>query len=121
MIKSRYAKIVLGVLLTGLILVLAGVALGWPPYHGGRPHVGIYFDLTEAFNRAMAEERGDSKSYNTSASDQYLKQIAVSAEFLVKTNLELIRLQQELIDLLKQQQAGKRPAHPKAGKKGGKP
>ncbi len=110
MIKTGYGKVILGLLLTGLIVAIAGVALGWPPYHGGQPHVGIYFDLTEAFNRAMAEESGDSKNYTTSASDQYLKQIAVSAEFLVKTNLELIRLQQELIDLLKQQQGGTKPS-----------
>ncbi len=107
MMKSGYARIVLAMLLTGLLAAAAGVALGWPACSQGRTHVGIYFDLTEAFNRAMASESGDAKNYGTSLSEQYLKQIAVGTEFLVKTNLELIRLQQELIDLLKQQKAGK--------------
>ncbi len=102
----KYFKLALGVSAACLIVLGAGVAFswhhGWHPGRGG-PHVGIYFDLTEAFNQALTEQNAGSKNYSNNPSEVYLKQIAVSSEFLVKTNLELIRQQQEIIELLKKQ------------------
>jgi hypothetical protein len=66
---------------------------------------GIYIGLTQDFYRALeSESDSGSKVYGDHKSDEYLRQIAVSAKFMVETNLKLLEMQEEIIDLLEKAQ-----------------
>jgi len=62
------------------------------------PKKRIEVHLTESFYRALRAE--DGKTYTTSTSDEYLRQIAVSTRFAVETNLRIIDQQSRIIALL---------------------
>jgi hypothetical protein len=64
--------------------------------------------LTEDFYQALRSE--GAKTYTTGASDEYLRQIAVSTRFMVETNLQLLQQQKRIIQLLEELKA--RPAKP---------
>jgi hypothetical protein len=66
------------------------------------PPAGIYIELTEDFYRALNQAHTqDSGRLTTSPlSDEYLRQIAVSAKFMVETNLQLLRQQERVLQLL---------------------
>jgi hypothetical protein len=68
----------------------------------GPPPAGIYIELTEDFYRALnqAESRDSSTLSTRPLSDEYLRQIAVSAKFMVETNLQLIRQQERMLQVL---------------------
>jgi len=62
---------------------------------------GIYINLTEDFYRALNEEAQDTKTYSNQKSDEYLRQIAVSSKFMVESNLQILKQQEKIIQLLK--------------------
>ena len=70
----------------------------------------IYIGLTEDFYRALQSE-GDSgnRVYGDRKSDEYLRQIAVSAKFMVETNLRLLETQERIIELLERAQTTRSP------------
>lgn len=94
-------------LLCGTVFILA--LMLWIPgiSHGGegipRTQVpkGVYVDLTRDFYETLRQE-GDrgTKVYSNDPSSEYLRQIAVSTRFIVETNLQILRLQEEIIRLL---------------------
>ena len=55
----------------------------------------------EALYEALKEDnyRG-TKSYSNDPSTEYLKQISISARFMVETNLNILRQQERIIQLL---------------------
>lgn len=59
----------------------------------------IEVELTESFYRALRAE-GTHKTYRTDASEEYLRQIAVSSRFTVESNLKIIKQQDRIIELL---------------------
>lgn len=62
---------------------------------------GVYLDLSETFYRALeTSATGGEKVYGTDMADEYLRQIAVSTRFMVETNLQLLRQQERIIQLL---------------------
>lgn len=62
---------------------------------------GVYINLTEDFYRALREESDrQSTTYSTDKSNEYLRQIAVSTKFVVETNLQIIKQQEQMIRLL---------------------
>lgn len=64
-------------------------------------HSGIFLKLTEDFYRALQEEsREGTRTYGTDRSDEYLREIAVSAKFMVETNLHILKQQETIIRLL---------------------
>ena len=63
---------------------------------------GVYIDLTRDFYEALKRDGGDSKVYSNDPSDQYLRQIAVSAKFMVETNLQILKQQEEIRLLLRE-------------------
>jgi hypothetical protein len=66
---------------------------------------GIYIELTQDFYRALeSESDAGNKVYGDRKSDEYLRQIAVSAKFMVETNLKLLEMQERIIDLLEKAQ-----------------
>lgn len=104
---------------TGLlpILLLAVLAVQAadqrPPQAPGQRHsyppVGIYLDLTEEFNRAMQYDgAGGTRTLSTNLSEDYLHQIAVATRYTVETNLQILKQQERIIQLL-EKSAGKTP------------
>jgi hypothetical protein len=81
-----------------------------PPQAPGQRHayppVGIYLDLTEEFNRAMQYGAGgNTRTLSTSMSEDYLHQIAIATRYTVETNLQILKQQERIIQLLEAQQA----------------
>jgi hypothetical protein len=63
---------------------------------------GIYLELTEDFYKALKEDAGDTKRYSNQMSDAHLREIAVSTRFMVETNLQILRQQEKIIQLLEE-------------------
>jgi len=62
---------------------------------------GVYVDLTRDFYEALRGTTEDgNKVYTNNMSDEYLRQIAVSSTFTVRTNLQIIKQQERIIQLL---------------------
>ncbi len=69
---------------------------------------GVYLELTKDFYEALREDTGRSKTvYTNDPSAEHLKEIAVSARFMVRTNLEILKQQEEMIRLLRRLLEGK--------------
>ncbi len=63
---------------------------------------GVYIELTEEFYAALRDDAGDTRTvYTNDPSARHLEEIAVSARFMVKTNLAILEQQEELIRLLR--------------------
>jgi len=67
---------------------------------GSRANVpqGVYIELTRDFYEALKKEGG--KSYSNDPSTDYLKQISISSRFMVETNLQMLKQQDRIIQLL---------------------
>lgn len=61
---------------------------------------GVYIELTQDFYQALKDESTDAKRYTNKASDEYLRQIAVSSRFMVETNLQILQQQERILQLL---------------------
>ncbi len=62
---------------------------------------GVHVDLTSDFYRALREESDpNTKTYSNDPSVAYLKEIAVSSRYTVETNLQILKNQERLIQLL---------------------
>jgi hypothetical protein len=91
-----------------LFIVILGIGLffaevGFAQDKAGRNGFqdGLYIELTESFYRALrGEAERDSVTYTTEMRNEHLRQIAVSARFMVETNLQIIRQQEQMIRLL---------------------
>ncbi len=91
-----------GLLLLSALLLPIGPSspAGDRPPQGGRSPA-VFLDISEAFYRALEARDGGEKVYGTNAmADEYLRQIAVSTRFMVETNLQLLRQQERIIQLL---------------------
>ena len=99
--QKKAVPFVLAVALLGFLCILslrAGAADRPAEY---RLPKGVYVDLTREFYEALqGNNPGGEKIYSNDRSDEYLRQIAVSAKFTVETNLQIIQQQSEIIQLL---------------------
>ena len=89
-----------------LCILIAGPA-GWGtaaqegPSRSQIPE-GVYLELTEDFYEALRRGSGrDATVYSNDPSADRLREIAVSARFMVQTNLEILKQQEEMIQLLR--------------------
>jgi len=89
-------------------LCLLGVILGPPGVspagdESGNRHTpeATYIHLTKDFYEALKEEsdRG-AKTYSNDLSKDYLRDISISTRFMVQTNLQILRQQEKIIELL---------------------
>ena len=83
-----------GIIAMAVLLVSMG---GWAAA-ADEPGTRIEVELTESFYRALRAE--GNKTYSTDKSEEYLRQIAVSARYAVESNLEIVRQQERIIELL---------------------
>lgn len=73
-----------------------------------RPHppVGIYLDLSEDFYQALKESnQGGTRTLSTGMSEDYLHQIAIATRYTVETNLQILKQQERIIQLLESLQS----------------
>lgn len=62
---------------------------------------GVYIKLSKEFYDAIKNDHSTgTKVYTNDPSIEYLKQIAISTRFLVETNLEILKQQEKMIELL---------------------
>ena len=62
---------------------------------------GVRVELTREFYEALRQEgNSGSRTYSNDPRNDYLRRIAVSSEFAVKTNLTIIQQQERIIQLL---------------------
>jgi hypothetical protein len=61
---------------------------------------GVYIDLNKDFYDALQGGTTTTRTYTSDPQQEYLRRIAVSTEYMVKTNLTVIRQQERLIMLL---------------------
>ena len=103
----------LGVLPAGAVL---GLIL-WMPVllsaqdEGSKSRIpeGVYIKLTKDFYEALKNEgSGGAKVYTNDPSDEYLKQIAISTKFMVETNLEILKQQERMNQMLNSLLKGKK-------------
>jgi hypothetical protein len=66
------------------------------------PKQGIYIELTEDFYRALKEDAGDTRRYSNQVSESHLRRIEISTRFMVETNLQILRQQEKIIQLLEE-------------------
>jgi hypothetical protein len=101
--RSIIAVSLLGFLLLGQGFLLTQEA-------GSRRPVpkGIWIELNKDFYEALKGESTDgSKVYSNNPSEDYLRQIAVSSRFMVETNLQMLKQQEEMIQMLQTLLEGK--------------
>ena len=62
---------------------------------------GVYLKLTKDYYEHLRNsEQGAVKTYHNDPAEGYLKELAVSARFVVETNLQILRQQERIIQLL---------------------
>ena len=62
---------------------------------------GVYIKLTKDFYEALKNEgSGGAKVYTNNSSNEHLKQIAITTKFMVETNLEILKQQEKMNQLL---------------------
>lgn len=84
-----------------LTLIMSSILYAKDDRVRSRIPAGIYIELTEEFYEALRNNGyGGSKTYSNDPSKDYLKQIAISTRFMVETNLQILRQQEKMIQLL---------------------
>jgi hypothetical protein len=59
---------------------------------------GVYIKLTKDFYDAI--KNSSDVTYSNDPSVEYLRQIAISAKFMVETNIQILKQQERIIQLL---------------------
>lgn len=59
---------------------------------------GVYLRLNKEFYESL---NNNQITYSNNKDTEYLREISISSRFMVETNLQIIRQQEEIIDLLK--------------------
>jgi len=86
----------LGFLFLGQGFLLAQKAVSRRPIPNG-----IWIELNKDFYEALkGVETGGKKVYSSNPSEDYLRQIAVSSRFMVETNLQILKQQEQMIQML---------------------
>jgi len=90
-----------GALLAGALL---GVILSTPVVlysQDNRIPEGVYIKLTKDFYEALKNEGSQgTKVYSNNPSSDHLKEIAISTRFMVETNLEILKQQERINQML---------------------
>ena len=98
-------------LLLSILLFSKTSAYAEDQRHGNPQPPGTYIELTESFYRALQNESSSGERIygNAGKSDEYLRQIAISTKFIVETNIQILKQQEKLIELLDRRAANAPP------------
>lgn len=88
--------------------VFLWVVILWTPAAYGQaaaPRVnlpeGVYIELTKDFYQALKNDgAGGTKVYSNDPSAEYLREISISTRFMVETNLQILKNQERILQLL---------------------
>ena len=86
-----------------LAMILCQPATVYAQDTGPKIHVpeGVYIELTREFYESLKEKgQGGTKVYSNDPSIEYLKEISISARFMVETNLQILKQQEMILQLL---------------------
>ena len=100
MLKTRKRSFIAAIVLN---VILLGQGLLYAQEEGVNRRIpkGIYIELNKEFYEALKEEgTGGKKVYSNNPSEEYLRQIAISSRFIVETNLQILKQQENMIQLL---------------------
>ena len=93
--------IFLGAVFLAVLIMLPSTLVAKDDRVRDRIPEGVYVELTEEFYEALRNNGyGGSKTYSNDPSKDYLKQIAISTRFMVETNLQILKHQEKMIQLL---------------------
>ena len=63
---------------------------------------GIYIELTRDFYESLRDKgEGGGRLYSNDPSIEYLREISISSRFMVETNLQILKQQEKILQLLK--------------------
>lgn len=87
---------------------LIGIVLGGPTNayceesaQNNRVPEGVYIKMTEDFYEALkGENPAKVKIYSNDRSDEYLRKIAIATRAMVETNLQILKQQEKMNELL---------------------
>jgi hypothetical protein len=95
-LKRNFGALLAGVLL-GIILYTPALLYS----QDNRIPEGVYIKLTKDFYEALKNEGSQgTKVYSNNPSSDHLKEIAISTRFMVETNLEILKQQERINQLL---------------------
>jgi len=88
--------------ISSLWLFLPVTVIGDENNHRTEIPEGIYIKMTREFYEAIKNDGMDNrvKVYSNNPSTDYLRQISISSRFMVETNLQIIKQQETIIQLL---------------------
>jgi hypothetical protein len=98
--RARKTKPLIISMILFISLMSPGLSIGGDSRTRDHLPGGVYIDLTKDFYEALREEGGNSVTYSNDPSADRLRQIAVSSRFMVETNLQIIKQQERIIELL---------------------
>ena len=98
---GKAALVFLAGSLLGLVLGQTWVGYGEDRGPRSRLPEGVYLDLNRDFYQALKEEGASgTKTYSNDPSLVYLREISIASRFMVETNLQILKGQERIIQLL---------------------
>jgi len=99
-LRRNLIALLVGTLL-GIILCTPVVIYSQDDSISARIPAGVYIKMTKDFYEALKNEGSQgTKVYTNNPSNAYLKQIAISTRFMVETNLEILKQQERMNQML---------------------
>ncbi len=95
------SRIIAAGILMSMILCCSGLIYAQDSSSKYNVPEGVYIELTRDFYEALRNggQRGE-KFYDNDPSTEYLREISISSRFIVETNLQILKQQERILQLL---------------------